>query len=354
MSKTVSFSNTSGQAQYVTLRKLRTDDYMPPTPPVFDNGYDGHALLALTDVVGMMFPNGDVSKKPFFYIRHTDILKEQYRFGNLVELGDTFLEPQKGVLHAHEVAQAGVSVTPYRELEGKPGVFGYESMEPAASFSFSEQGFTASEGDFFSIIGEPWGHAIFEHRSLYNNVSTVIQPASILGQLDGRPILGLGEHDRSHIPSAVGGFDGITGTFGYFYINMMGIRHDGRHEQALISIDNSGKIFARYFIDGEQPIMSDEVKMTADWVRLPYVEDGTCIYEDATFEFAGKTIHFHGKWGSKGFTPEPRIEKHGQSQVFGTWYEGDTPYDHKLFMGFAENMEAYDHKLEAMGFDVIG
>ena len=354
MPRTVSFENTSGQAQYVTLRTLRTEDYRPPTPPVFDNDYDGHALLALTDIVGMLFPGGDVFAKPYLYIRHTDILKSQVRFGNIVELGDTFLEPQKRVLHLDEVPQAGVALTPYRELEGRPGVFGHETTEPPASFTFSSDGFTAREGEFLSLVGEPWPHAIFEHRSLYNNVSTVIQPASLLGQLDGVPFLGLGEHDRSHIPSVVGGFDGITNGFGYFYANMMGIRHDGRREQALVSIDNSGKIFARYYLEGEQPIMSDQVSMTADWVRLPYVDDGTCIYENATFEFAGKRVNFRGKWGSKGFTPAPRVEKHGQSQVFGTWYEGDEPYDHKLFFGFVENMEAYDHKLEAMGFNVIG
>ncbi len=352
MPNTISFSNTSGVAQYVTFRPIKADDYRPPIPAVFANDYDGYAELALTDIVGMLFPNGDVTSKPYLYIRHTDILKSQVRFGNIVELGDTFLDVQKGVLHLDEAPQAGVPFTQYAELE--PGVFGHETTEPPAKYTFAEDGFTATEGEYLTLTSEPWPHGIIEHRSLYNNVSTVIQPATIMGALDGVPFLGLGEHDRSHIPSKVGGFDGITGNFGYFYINMMGIRHDNRREQALISIDNSGKVFARYYLEGETPIMSDQVKMTADWVHLPYVDDGTCIYEDATFEFCGKTLHFHGKWGSKGFTPVPRVEKHGQSQVFGTWYEGDEPYDHKLFFGFVENMEAYDKNLEAMGFNVIG
>ncbi len=190
MSKSVSFTNTSGQAQYVTLRPVTAADYRSPVPAVFDNDYDGHAELALTDIVGMLFPGGDVSKKPYLYIRHTDILKSQVRFGNIVELGDTFLEPQKGVLHLDEAPQAGVPFTPYRELE--PGVFGHETLEPPASAP-SEKGFTATEGDYLSLISDPWPHAIFEHRSLYNNVSTVIQPASIMGALDGVPFLGLGE-----------------------------------------------------------------------------------------------------------------------------------------------------------------
>ena len=87
-------------------------------------------------------------------------------------------------------------------------------------------------------------------------------------------------------------------------------------------------------------------------MHLPYVDDGTCVFKDAIFRFAGKEIHFEGKWGTKGVRPEPRIEKHGQSQILGTWYEGSTPYKHKLSMTFSENMEAYDYKLEKMGFDV--
>ena len=178
--------------------------------------------------------------------------------------------------------------------------------------------------------------------------------ASIMGLYENRPCLGLGEHDRLFIPSEVHGFDGITNAFGYFYMNMMGIREeDGRREQALISIDPyHGKNFCYYYIDGETPIFTDKAEMETEWTKLPYVDDGTCVYKDAIFRFGGKEFHFEGKWGSKGFTIKPRVEKHGQSQIFGTWYEGKTPYRHRLFMTFGENMEAYDYKLKELGFDV--
>lgn len=353
MANKVNYTNTCGQALYVNFKKMKNEDLTKITPDVFDTDFDGHPVLSLADLIAMVFPGGDVTKKPYFYIRHTDMVKNQFRFGNIVELGDDYLSPQKGAYKVEEFAQGGVAVTPYKADLVGDGQSGFGSTEPFSEFKFNEEYFTAKEGDFFSIKGDFWPNTIFEHQSMYNHVSTIIRAASVIGTLDDKPIMGLGEHDRLFIPEVVKGFDGITNDFGYVYINLMGIRHDGRREQALISLENSGKIFAYYYLDGEIPIMADEVEMEADWVRLPYVDDGTCIFKHATFRFAGKELHFEGKWGSKGFTHHPRVEKNGQSQVFGTWYEGDTPYEHRLFMGFNENMEAYDYKLKAKGFNVL-
>ena len=72
-----------------------------------------------------------------------------------------------------------------------------------------------------------------------------------------------------------------------------------------------------------------------------------------TGNVCGKEIHFTGKWGTKGFLAKPRVEKHGQSQVAGTFYEGDTPYEHQLSNCWVECMEAYDYKLREWGFDVV-
>jgi hypothetical protein len=351
MKKTVDFMNTKGPVLYATLRNLEEKDLIAPTPEVFNTDYDGHAILSLADVIAMIFPNGDVNEKPMIYIRHTDMIKKQFRFGNLVDLGDDFLSPQKGVFHQDEVAQAGTAITDYHKVS--EGVYGFECERPTAEFRFFENGFSVKEGNFLSLTVDKWPLAIFEHKSMYNHVSTIIQAGSFRGIFEGKPCLGVGEHDRLFIPTEVNGFDGITNDFGYFYMNMIGIREDGRREQALISIGHDQKILAYYYIDGETPIMCDHVSMETEWHHLPYVNDGTCVYKDATFRFAGKELHFEGKWGSKGFTPKPRVEKHGQSQIFGTWYEGKTPYRHRLYMTFGENMEAYDYKLEKMGFVVV-
>ncbi|MCH4167622.1 MAG: hypothetical protein LKF42_00080 [Streptococcaceae bacterium] len=353
MVQSVNFKNSSGQALYATAKQLKIKDLTKSTPEVFDNEFDGHPIMSLADVIGMIFPNGDVTQKPILYVRHTDMIKGEFRFGNLVELGDDYLSPQKSVYHQSEVAQAGVKISDYHSLKEQSDVFSFGSEIPKTEFRFSEDYYTASEGDFFKIKGELWPTAIFEHESMYNHVSTIIQAATYIGVMDNQKVMGIGEHDRLFIPTETHGFDGITDDFGYFYMNMMGIREDGRKEQALISIENCGKIFAYYYIDGELPIFSDEVTMTADFVHLPYVDDGTCVYKDAVFKFCDKEFHFEGKWGSKGFTPEPRVEKHGQSQIFGTWYEGKTPYKHRLYMTFGENMDCYDYKMKAKGFDVL-
>lgn len=346
----VEFINHKDQPLYATIKDVNNKDLATKRPEVFDNDYDGHSILSLADIIAMVFPNGDVTQKPMLYIRHTDMIKNQYRFGDIVELGDTYLDVQKGVYHEEEIAQAGTKISEYHEFED--GMYGFESKEPFSQLKFNEDYFTAKEGNVFSIKGEGWPKTIFEHQSMYNHVATIIRPATVSGVYEGKPIFGLGEHDRLFIPTEINGFDGITNNFGYVYMNMMGIREDGRREQALISLEFSGKIFAYYYIDGEEPILTDHVTMEAEWGHLPYVNDGTCVFKDAIFRFCGKEFHFEGKWGCKGFTPKPRVEKHGQSQIFGTWYEGKIPYRHRVYLTFGENMEAYDVKLKELGFDV--
>ena len=353
MKKEIQFVHKSGPRLFADLKKLETDDLKAPTPELFNTAYDGRAILSLSDFIGMIFPNGDINEKPLLYIRHTDMLKKQFRSGNLLELGDDWLDVQKGACHVEEVGQAGSAISEYHQIDEE--TYGYEGIDPYAEFRFKKDRFSVKEGSFLDIDYETWPNAIVEHESMYNNVSTIIQAGSIMGTYEGKPCLGLGEHDRLFIPSKVNGFDGITGNFGYFYMNMMGIREeDGRKEQALISIDPfHGKNFCYYYIDGETPILTDRVSMETEWKKLPYVDDGTCVYKDAIFRFGDKEFHFNGKWGSKGFTIEPRLEKHGQSQIFGTWHEGKKSYRHRLYMTFGENMEAYADRLKELGFDVV-
>lgn len=349
--RVVDFKQNS-TAIMANLRPLNYEDLTKLTPRCFDNDYDGHAIMSLSDVIGMIFPNGDASKKPYLYIRHTDMLKHQFRFGNIIELGDDFLSPQKGATHITEIGQEGVSITEYRNFSNE--LSGYDVTNPPAQFRFNKEGYSIREGEVLKLNADKWPLAIYDHVSMYQNVSTIIQAATYYGTYESKPVLGLGEHDRLFIPTDINGFDGITNKFGYFYMNMMGVREDGRREQALISINFAqGKNLAYYFIDGEQPIITDHVSLETEWYHLPYVDDGTCVYKDATFRFCGKELHFKGKWGSKGFTAVPRMNKHGQSQIFGTWYEGTMPYSHRLYMTFGENMEAYDYKLKEMGFEVI-
>ena len=93
----VEFINHKDQPLYATIKDVNNKDLATKRPEVFDNDYDGHSILSLADIIAMVFPNGDVTQKPMLYIRHTDMIKNQYRFGDIVELGDTYLDVQKGV-----------------------------------------------------------------------------------------------------------------------------------------------------------------------------------------------------------------------------------------------------------------
>jgi hypothetical protein len=347
----IDFTNTSGQALMVELGQI--NNFINGTPPCFDNGFDGYAQLALLDVYGMFFKNGDVAQKPLIYFRHTDVTKNKHRFVSLLELGDDYLAPQKGVFHVEELAGSDTPVIAYGERSKKPKVYGYESKEKLVECRFFENEMTMKEGDFFDIKAYPWQYTVYDHQSIYRNSSVIFQPSTFLGTFDKEPIIGLGSYDRFCIKRDVEGFDNIA--LGYITLTAMGIRDDGRKEVAFItaSLNSSGKTIAYYFLEGELPIITDHVKIEADWVRLPYVNDGTCVFKEATFYFCNKEIHFEGKWGTKGFSEKPRIEKSGQSQVFGTWYEGRAPYQHRLYFTFVENMNAYDFELEKLGFNII-
>lgn len=351
MAKKVEFYNKCGQMLHVEFGER--NNFIHGVPECFDNEFDGHAKLALIDIYGMIFPDGDSDKKPIMYFRHTDIGENKYRFGNLVELGDDWLSVQKGVYHVDEIATPDTPVIPYGKMSDDPEMYGFGSDEKLVEARFYENRITMKEGDFLNVTLEPWKYTIYDHQSTYPKSSVVFQPSTFIGSYEGKPIMGVGSCDRFCVRSDVDGFGSIP--FEYITLSAAGIREDGRKELIFITtlLDGSGKTVVYYALDGEIPITTDRVTMEAEWKHLPYVDDGTCIFKDAVFYFCDKEIHFEGKWGSKGFLKEPRIEKHGQSQVFGTWYEGKTPYKHRVYYTFVENMGAYDYKLKELGFDVV-
>jgi hypothetical protein len=350
MANTVKFTNTSGQALYVEAGEK--NNLLDFHADVFENGFDGYPELGLLDTYGMFFPEGDVSKKPIVYFRHSDAAKGKHRFGNFTDIGDDYLDVQKGVYHEEEVAQADTPFINYHKISEEPLVYGYGSEEKKVSVQYHENHISIEEGSFFNVKAYPWPVTWYDHQSVYLSSSTVFQPVTYAGTFDGKPVVGLGSCDRMYFKHA-GGFDNVP--LGYIAFSGMGIRSDGRKESVFVSIslNEVGKTLGMYYLEGEQPIITDTVSVEADWMHLPYVNDGTCVFKDATFYISDKVINFKGQWGSKGFGAKPRIEKHGQSQMFGTWYEGSAPYQHRLYFSFVENMDAYDTKLEQLGFKVL-
>ena len=348
MAKKVLFQNRSGQPLYVEVGK--NNNLTGNAPQVFDNDFDGHAKLVLFDVYGMLTVQGE--EKPVFYFRHTDLAKNRYRFGNLLKPGDGPLSVQESSLFA-QMANGDAPVSDYRKVSEAPVVYGFDTQSPCVEYRMKEDALYIKEGDFFSMKAEPWPITLYDHQSIYVNSSLISQPSIFSGVLNGKPFVGLGSYDRFCMRENVGTFSSVP--MGYVAFCMSGIREDGRKEMLFASgsVNEDGKTMAFYYLDGETPVVSDHFEVEADWHHLPYVDDGTCIFKNAVIRFCGKEIHFEGKWGTKGFLEKPRLEKHGQSQVGGTFYEGETPYRHRLSNCWSECMEAYDYKLKDMGFDVV-
>lgn len=351
MAKIVNFTNRGHHVLHVEQGPI--NNLIESVPSQFDNAFDDHARVVLLDHYCMLFLEGRTDLKPIMYFRHTDVAKNKFRFGNIVDLGDGPLDVQKGVFHGEESAVSNDPINvPYGKITD--GVLGFDS-EGKVEARYYEDRITIREGDYLDLTAYPWeGFTLYDHQSVYENCSCVFQPATYLGTLEGKPIIGLGSYDRLCMKQqAKEGFGGVP--LAYVAISCMGIRQDGRKEFcfASLGLSNGARSLVAYKIDGEEMIVTDEVSMEADWIQLPYVDDGTCVFKDATIRFKGKECHFKGKWGTKGFLKEPRIEKHGQSQMFGTWHEGKEEYQHRIYFTFSESMEAYDRNLKEYGFNII-
>ena len=352
MAKEILFKNKSSHPVYVEIKG--NTNLTGKNPEVFDNDFDGHAQLVLVDVYGSIFTAPDIADcKPISYFRHVDIANKCYRFGNILELGDKPLDVQKGPVFPGKLAKKGDPVSDYIKISEEPLVYGFGSEDPFVECRFKKDGLYMKEADVFSLKCEPWPITIYDHDSFYVNSSCIFQPSTFSGLIDGKQFMGLGSYDRFHMHKNAGSFSDVP--LGYTTSYMLGIREDGRKEVMFISgsFNEDGKTIALYWLEGETPIVTDYFTLEADWQHLPYVDDGTCVFKDAVIRFGGKEFHFEGKWGTKGFLDKPRLEKHGQSQMNGSWYEGKVPYKHRIFTGGFENMEAYDYKLKEKGFNVI-
>ncbi len=327
--------------------RFPTEDDFTYRPQVFDNSVDDHAALTVFDQYGMIFPNG-VHEKPLVFLRHSNV--NRFRFAGLIEPGDNPLDPQKGG-YVKELAQKdAVITTKYQKLGETPFVYGYGSREPFCEYRFYQDHATWKESNIFDLKAEPFMPTVYDHETFLYSLSQMFTQCRLTGTFLGKPVEGVGGNVRIYMKQSE--WHDIGSDLGYINAEGNGLRPDGRWERFIFNYDFHGKMAAFYWLQGEEPIIVDEAVMEAVWYRLPYVDDGTCIFQEAVFTIGPKKIHYQGKWGCKGFTEKPRIERHGQAHIFGTWYEGDAPYEHQLFMTISENMEVYDYKLKEMGFEV--
>lgn len=345
--------------EFFSLRKYTDFLASPVFPSVIDSeGLDQGAKLIMIDPYSFLFPLGDTEAKPPMYFHHGYINK--IRFNGVTEFGDNYLEHQKPGKHHDEMAQPDTPVTKaYERFEDNPSGYVIETEKPYSQIKHYDDGtLTAKEGDLIDLTFKPLKYANLDYGNMFLGRYQVQQPCMVSGFYEGKPVIGMGSYDRIYAPDEVFSAHDVMAESAYIYIVGHGIREDGRTEAFMTTIglygdEVNGAKNGYYWIDGEEPVVVNDVRIEADWVHLPYADDGTVVYKDATLHIGPKTVHFNGKWGTKGFTKEPRMERHGQSQILGDWYEGDTPYKHTLFFGWGEHTGSYDYVIKAMGMNVI-
>ena len=331
----------------IEYRRLQAEDF-DLSPSFFANDVDGNARMFRHDNCGMLHVQGE---RPNYYFRNMNL--DSYRWGGMIRPGNTPLEVQTSGTD-EEVAQA-IMAAPYGLINDSPMTFAMSSGEPyKTEFTYFDGGCHIVESDILDITCEYFPYNVVMHLDSPYKTPFVNVTAVGKGTYCGKPVSFMGCLDRLYAPRSREN-EIIGNATTYICSFLSGIRPDGRKEFCMAQLfgEENGKGAAIYWLEGQEPIITDEVWLEGDWYRLPYVDDGTCVCPVETWRFGGIEVHQIGQWGAKGFTAKPRIERHGQSQVFGTWYAGKTEYKHEVWNSFNENMEVYEERIRNMGFKVI-
>ena len=78
-----------------------------------------------------------------------------------------------------------------------------------------------------------------------------------------------------------------------------GIRPDGRKESFIVYINDEGKSMGLYYLEGEEPVVSEDVGFETEWFLQPCVDDRTVI--PVLFEELLKHIGVKGRCGVQHF-----------------------------------------------------
>jgi len=333
----------------IEFRRFTNDDFSE-TPKCFLDDFPGQVTkLIRHDNCGMLLVDNDL---PHYYFHNMNI--DTSRWSGFIRLGSGPLSLQEGIENT-ETAQTA-PMTPYGIINRNPLTFGVSTTEGIEmEFTYSENGCIWREGkngEVLDVKGEWFPFGLICHMGSEYNIPFMHLPVLLKGTYRKEPIEFLACIDRIFSPAG-GESEIMINATSYISSYCSGIREDGRKEWFIgLICHKNGSGLGIYWLEGEEPIISNEVINDGVWERLPYVDDGTVVCVNNVWRFGGKELHVIGQWGAKGFTATPRLERHGQSQVFGTWYEGKTPYVHRIWNTFNENMAAYADSMIERGFYV--
>lgn len=339
------------------IRRSRDEDFST-RPPVFQNEVDGYAELMTYACWVMLFPEG-IDEKPIYFMRNMN--PDSYRWMGIIHPGETIIDYQTEA-HVRDLAQGDAKVVPYHLEHTDPDTYVISSEEPYSYYSFSKDGghwVEGKDGCVFDLEFTPFDVSHFEHQNSPRGAVVHLTGGTLTGTYEGKPVFGMGAYDRTFRPQDKTDLEANNRSFAYVSSYLSAIREDGRREAAYTSISTidgrNGHGLGIYYIDGEEPILTNEVYLEdAVFRRLPYLPEGdhTVVLANGTWKFGGKEFHMDCKWGGKGFTVGPRNERVGQTQTYGTWYEGKAPYKQKNYHFFTESMGASEETISAMGFTV--
>jgi hypothetical protein len=330
----------------IEVRKLTADD-LGYNPECYKR--DRNAKLERLINWCIFFPEDDTN--PHYFMRNME--PDRYRWGGIIRCGDGPLSQQTSAHHT-DIAQDDCPTTTYGIVSDNPITYEIKSEKPFTEYRYTENSATWKESDVFDLKAEFFPFAIFTHLDSIYPTTYWVQHVILTGTYQGKPIKTMGCFDRVFIPENTDMEEFMKKALIYVSGYFSGIRKDGRKECVWTMIsEQNGKGVGVYWLEGEEPVITSEVHLEADWQHLPFAPDDPSVsYTKATWTFGGKVIHFDVKWSGKGHTPTPRMWTPGLTQCYGTWYEGDTPYEHEVWHTFGENDFITADQARSMGFKV--
>ena len=292
------------------------------------------------------------NSSPHYYMRNME--PDYYRWGGIIKLGDHPLDFQTS-RHHKDIAQLDTPTTDYKKISEDPLCYEMRSDFPMTEFKYMNGKAFWKEGEILDVEIEFFPYAIIIHPDSPQRICYWAQPVLVKGMYEGKSIRTLGCIDRFFAPKdkelQKKALEDVLKHYIWSYY--FAVRKDGKKELAYFNIcEHNGKGVAIYWLEGQEPIISDEVTLEAEWHRLPYApeSDSSVTFTKAIWKFCGKEVHFEGKWGAKGHTATPRMNTIGLTHCYGSWYEGKSPREYELMHAANECSGATIETIEKMGF----